>query len=59
LQVCASFSHFLQGDWEVKGAESNTPFTAIDLSDGEWYDYDEKSGEEVSIKEITWTVGRA
>lgn len=51
-------SHALQGDWEVKGAESNTPFSAIDLSDGEWYDYDEKSGEEVSIKEITWTVGR-
>lgn len=49
----------LQGDWEVKGTESNTPFSTIDLSDGEWYDYDEKSGEEVSIKEITWTVGRA
>ncbi|KAJ5194914.1 uncharacterized protein N7498_008352 [Penicillium cinerascens] len=47
------------GDWEVKGTESNTPFSTVDLSDGEWYDYDEKSGEEVSIKEITWTVGRA
>ncbi|KAJ6113486.1 hypothetical protein N7523_006803 [Penicillium sp. IBT 18751x] len=46
------------GEWEVKGAESNTPFSGIDLSDGEWYDYDEKSSEEVSIKEITWTIGR-
>ncbi|KAF4209490.1 hypothetical protein CNMCM8927_005890 [Aspergillus lentulus] len=44
------------GDWEVKGTESSTPFTGIDLSEGEWYDYDEKAGEEVSIKEISWEL---
>lgn len=49
----------MQGDWEAKGAESPTQFKEIDLSDGEWYDYDEKAGEEVSIKEISWDVGRA
>lgn len=48
-----------QGEWEAKGIESSTPFTSIDLSEGEWYDYDEKAGEEVSIKEISWDVGRA
>lgn len=48
-----------QGEWEAKGAESGTAFSGIDLSDGEWYDYDEKAGEEVSIKEISWSVGRA
>ncbi|GAB1201637.1 hypothetical protein APSETT445_000220 [Aspergillus pseudonomiae] len=42
------------GEWEAKGTESSTPFTAIDLSESEWYDYDEKAGDEVSIKEITW-----
>jgi hypothetical protein len=47
-----------QGEWEAKGIESSTPFTGIDLSEGEWYDYDEKAGEEVSIKEISWEMGR-
>ncbi|KAJ5740253.1 hypothetical protein N7493_000125 [Penicillium malachiteum] len=47
------------GEWEAKGTESSTPFAGIDLMEGEWYDYDEKSSEEVSIKDITWTVGRA
>ncbi|EAW19116.1 CXXC motif containing zinc binding protein [Aspergillus fischeri NRRL 181] len=46
------------GEWEAKGIDSSTPFTGIDLSEGEWYDYDEKAGEEVSIKEINWEVGR-
>lgn len=54
----AIFTDTLQGEWEAKGTDSSTPFTGIDLSEGEWYDYDEKAGEEVSIKEITWTVGR-
>lgn len=48
-----------QGDWEAKGIESGSPFSGIDLSEGEWYDYDEKAGDEVSIKEISWTVGRS
>ncbi|KAL4800330.1 hypothetical protein BDV19DRAFT_353869 [Aspergillus venezuelensis] len=47
------------GEWEAKGLESNTPFTGIDLSEGEWYDYDEKAGDEVAVKEITWELGRA
>ncbi|EQL27698.1 small nuclear ribonucleoprotein F, partial [Blastomyces dermatitidis ATCC 26199] len=34
------------GEWEAKGAESSTAFSSVDLSDGEWYDYDEKAGEE-------------
>ncbi|OJD10301.1 hypothetical protein ACJ73_09845, partial [Blastomyces percursus] len=40
------------GEWEAKGAESSTAFSGVDLSDGEWYDYDEKAGEEVSIKDF-------
>lgn len=49
----------LQGEWEAKGIESSTPFSSIDLSEGEWYDYDEKAGEEVSIKDITWNISRS
>jgi hypothetical protein len=39
--------------------DSGTKFTGIDLTDGEWYDYDEKAGEEVSIKDISWEIRRA
>lgn len=48
-----------QGDWQAKGIESGTSFAAIDLSEGEWFDYDEKQGEEVSIKDIKWEIRRA
>jgi hypothetical protein len=48
-----------QGEFKAKGIESNTPFAAIDLSEGEWYDYDDKAGEEVSIKDIKWEIRRA
>ncbi|EPS32693.1 hypothetical protein PDE_07653 [Penicillium oxalicum 114-2] len=47
------------GEWEAQGAESSTSFTGIDLSEGEWYDYDEKTSEEVSIKEVKWSIERA
>ncbi|CBF79730.1 CXXC motif containing zinc binding protein [Aspergillus nidulans FGSC A4] len=47
------------GEWEAVGVESSTPFKGIDLSEGEWYDYDEKAGDEVAIKEIKWELGRA
>lgn len=51
-------AHKPQGEWEAKGTESSTPFTGIDLSDGEWYDYDEKAGDEVSVKEINWDIAK-
>lgn len=41
------------------GIDSGTKFTAIDLSEGEWYDYDEKAGEEVSITDLKWTIKRS
>jgi hypothetical protein len=53
----AILSH--KGEFKAKGLESNTPFAAIDLSEGEWYDYDDKAGEEVSIKDIKWEIRRA
>lgn len=48
-----------QGDWLAEGIESGTKFTGIDLSEGEWFDYDEKAGEEVSIKDIKWEIKRS
>ncbi|KAK4461618.1 hypothetical protein QBC42DRAFT_269725 [Cladorrhinum samala] len=48
-----------EGEWQVDGAESNTKFEGIDLSEGEWYDYDEKAGDEVNIKELKWEIVRA
>ncbi|KAJ4354400.1 uncharacterized protein N0V89_006136 [Didymosphaeria variabile] len=48
-----------EGDFEAKGADSNTKFASIDLSEGEWFDYDEKAGEEVSITNVKWEIRRA
>lgn len=58
------------GDWEADGYHSSnedneeggptgTKFEAIDLTEGEWYDYDEKASDEVSIQNIKWEVRRA
>ncbi|KAK5094886.1 hypothetical protein LTR70_003800 [Exophiala xenobiotica] len=47
------------GEWEAVGTDSGTRFTGIDLADGEWFDYDEKAGDEVSIKDIQWQIRRA
>jgi hypothetical protein len=48
-----------QGTWSAKGLDSGTKFSEITLDEGEWYDYDEKSGEEVSIKGVKWEIRRA
>jgi hypothetical protein len=49
-----------QGVWLAEGIESGTKFPEIDcLQDGEWFDYDEKANEEVSIKELKWDISRA
>lgn len=48
-----------QGEWLADGSESNTKFEGLELTDGEWFDYDEKAGEEVSIKEAKWEIIRA
>ncbi|KAJ2709202.1 hypothetical protein H4R19_004372 [Coemansia spiralis] len=37
--------------WTARGAESGTRF-AIDLTEGEWYDYDEEAALEVSVTDI-------
>lgn len=49
----------VQGDWKAAGLESGTKFTGIDLTEGEWFDYDEKASEEVSITGIKWEIRRA
>ncbi|CAO3658264.1 unnamed protein product [Umbelopsis vinacea] len=38
--------------WTAQGAESGTKFEDIDLTEGDWADYDEKSGEPVGITSI-------
>lgn len=43
----------------TKGLESGTTFEGVDLQEGEWFDYDEKVGEEVSIKDLKWEIRRA
>ena len=59
VAVLASALTSYQGEWVAKGLESPTKFTGIDLQEGEWFDYDEKAGEEVSIKDLKWEIRRA
>jgi hypothetical protein len=40
------------------GVESGTKFVGIDLQEGEWFDYDEKAGDEVSVKDMKWEISR-
>ncbi len=47
-----------KGEWLATGIDSGSKFTAIDLTEGEWFDYDEKAGEEVSIKDLKWEIRR-
>lgn len=53
------FLTLIQGEWKATGLESGTQFSGIDLTDGEWFDYDEKAGEEVSITTVKWEIRRA
>ncbi|KAF2131277.1 hypothetical protein P153DRAFT_416189 [Dothidotthia symphoricarpi CBS 119687] len=48
-----------EGEFLASGAETTTKFAGIDLVEGEWFDYDEKAGEEVSITNVTWEIRRA
>jgi hypothetical protein len=47
------------GEWLAEGTESGTKFAGIDLTEGDWYDYDEKASEEVSITGMKWEIVRA
>ncbi len=48
-----------KGEWLAKGLDSPTVFSGIDLQEGEWFDYDEKAADEVSIKDLKWEIRRA
>jgi hypothetical protein len=34
--------------------DKGTKFEEVDLEDNEWFDYDEKAGQEVSVTEVQW-----
>ena len=55
----APFLRSGKGEWLAKGLDSSTKFTGIDLQEGEWYDYDEKASDEVSIRDVKWEIKRA
>ncbi|OMJ29852.1 UPF0587 protein [Smittium culicis] len=46
-------------NWEAVGPESNSKFAEIDLSENEFFDYDEKGGNEVSIVDLEYKFVRA
>ncbi|KAI8634488.1 hypothetical protein F5Y19DRAFT_413620 [Xylariaceae sp. FL1651] len=48
-----------EGEWLAEGIETGTKFEGVDLQEGEWFDYDEKANDEVSIKDLKWDIKRA
>lgn len=46
------------GQWQCHGVTSPTIFDEVDLEDGEWYDYDDNAGEEVSVSEVSFEIAR-
>lgn len=42
------------GPFTCKGTNSTTVFREVDLSDNEWYDYDDAAAEETNITDIKW-----
>lgn len=56
---CEFVEYDLRGEWNCKGAESQTEFKGIEFDDGEWHDYDEKSGVPVSVTGVQTEIVRA
>jgi len=48
-----------RGLWKCEGTESHTPFGEVDLTEGEWVDYDEKARQPVSVMEVESKWSRA
>jgi len=48
---------YLQGTWECVGVDSGTVFQDVDLSEGEWVDYDEKVSRSPSTRSF-WEASR-
>ncbi|KAI5298818.1 hypothetical protein KEM56_003758 [Ascosphaera pollenicola] len=46
------------GEWHATGIKSGTSFSNIELEEGEWFDYDNKAGQEVSITDVQWEIRR-
>ncbi|OJT10102.1 UPF0587 protein [Trametes pubescens] len=48
-----------RGIWKCVGAESGTVFSEVDLEEGEWVDYDEKSSLPVGVSNFESQWARA
>ncbi|KAH3688081.1 hypothetical protein WICPIJ_000923 [Wickerhamomyces pijperi] len=46
------------GFFEAKGVKG-TKFEEIDLSEGEFFDYDDDASQEISIQDIDWKISRS
>ena len=49
---------FAQDTFTAVASDSQTLFSPVDLTEGEWYDYDEKEGREVSITDLEFKINQ-
>ncbi|OBA20570.1 hypothetical protein METBIDRAFT_43948 [Metschnikowia bicuspidata var. bicuspidata NRRL YB-4993] len=55
----ADFIDFIpEGRWVCEALNSTSIFDEVDLEDGEWYDYDDNKGQEVSVTDFKWEISR-
>jgi hypothetical protein len=55
---CEILEYIADGPFVCKGLETDTEFNEVLLEDGEWYDYDDKAGDETSIVEVQWKIAK-
>lgn len=47
------------GQWQCGSTVSAAKFHEVDLEDGEWYDYDDTAGQEVSVTDAEFDIARS
>jgi hypothetical protein len=48
--------YIADGPFSCKGSGSDAQFTEVLLLEQEWYDYDDRAGEETAITEVQWQI---
>ncbi len=45
-----------EGRFKCAGVDSGSKFSEVDLSEDEWYDYDDNAATEVSVTDVFWSI---
>ena len=54
--ILDSYFDLVQDTFTAIASDSGAVFLSIDLTEGEWYDYDEKESREVSVTDLEFKI---